>query len=164
RHAWITLGLHALTGILLFPYVNFYLSGLYVIASMGKHPAALTLLQAVDTVVRALTSDSLALFAVLAVVALGAWRQTLFKLAFIWLWLPVLVVLAAHALIIPVFVGPRYLLFVWPAMAILIALGIESLNRRIATITMSVIALVGAGQVVNNFTAHFPGVLGDQPW
>ncbi len=165
RRGWITLGLHALTGLALLPYLGFYFSGLNLIASRGKHPAALTNAQAIETMARALTNDSLALFAVLILLAiLAARKQRLFTLALIWLGLPVIVVLLVHALVIPVLVNPRYLLFVWPALAILVAFGIEALNRRSAVITVGVLIAVGVGQVISNLPASFPGVLTDHPW
>ncbi|MCC7451179.1 MAG: glycosyltransferase family 39 protein, partial [Anaerolineae bacterium] len=165
RRGWITLGLHALTGLALLPYLGFYFSGLNLIASRGKHPAALTNAQAIETIARALTNDSLALFAVLILLAfIAARKQRLFTLALIWLGLPVVVVLLVHAFVIPVLVNPRYLLFVWPALAILVAFGIEALNRRTAVITVGILIAFGAGQVISNLPASFPGVLTDHPW
>lgn len=164
RRLWIALGLHAVTGALLLPYLGFYFSGLNWVTSGGRHPAALTTAQGIDSLTRALTNDSLALFAVLALLALATRHRRMLTLALLWLGVPILALFAVHILVIPVFVNPRYLLFVWPAMAVVMALGVETLDARGRWIAAGVLAAIGTGQVINNLPAALPGVLTDQPW
>lgn len=164
RQFWITLGLHAVVGALLLPYLGFYFGGLNWVTAGGRHPAALTTPQGIDSMTRALTNDSLALFAVLVLVALATRHRPMLALALLWLGVPIIAVFAVHILVIPIFVNPRYLLFVWPAMAVVVALGVEMLDVRGQWIAASVLTIIGAGQVINNLPAALPGVLTDQPW
>jgi uncharacterized membrane protein len=164
RHHLITIVLHATIGLLLLPYLGVYFAGLNWVTTGGKHPAALTTPQAIDSLSRALTNGSLALFIVLAILALATRHRPLLVISLMWMAIPVVAVLFVHAFVVRVFVNPRYLLFVWPPMAVLLALGIDSLDRYTARAAIGVVAIIGVIQVISNFPATLPGVLTDQPW
>jgi uncharacterized membrane protein len=164
HHRLITIGLHAIIGLLLLPYLGVYFAGLNWVTTGGKHPAALTTPQAIDSLTRALTNGSLALFIMLILAALITRYRPLLIICLMWLAIPVFAVLFVHAFVVRVFVNPRYLLFVWPPMAVLLALGIDSLDRYTARAAIGVVAIIGIVQVITNFPATLPGVLTDQPW
>ncbi len=156
-------GLHLAPVLILLPYLPIYAAVLGKVAAGGRYLVALTPAQAISTVTQALTNDNLGLFLLLAILALSVRRRAL-TLALIWLWLPLGAVLIVHSFIFQVLTNPRYLIFVWPAAALLIGLGIGALPPRLRGLALGLCLLIGIGQVINDLPAKFPGVLNDQPW
>jgi hypothetical protein len=163
RSTWITLGLFAGIALSLTPYLAFYSAGLKYVTSGRYAVFALTGSQALNSTVSVLTNDSLAAFLILVLLAIGAHPRGL-GMALLWAFLPVVTVLFVNAFVYRMLAGPRYLIFVWPAFAMVAALGIDTLRNRAAAVTLVVLVCFGIAQVYNDLPGQVPGTLNNPPW
>jgi hypothetical protein len=163
RSTWITLGLLAGIALSLTPYLAFYLSGLQYVTSGRYAIYALTASEALNSTVVALTNDSLAVFLILVLLAILA-RPRGLGMASLWAFLPVVTVLFIHAFVYKMLAGPRYLIFAWPAFAIVASMGIDALRNRATLVAVVVLVCVGVAQVYNDLPGQMPGALNNPPW
>jgi hypothetical protein len=166
RRDWLTLGVFALVAFVMVPYLQTYLTALTFIATKGNGQQALTPAQALNSVIQTLTNDSVGLFLLLITLAI-LMRQRGCGLLLLWLLVPLVTTLFVHSFIVQMLANPRYLIFVWPAMAVLVSMGItavERLHRHAGVMAIGIVVLTGIGQVVVDLPRQQPGVLPDQPF
>ncbi|MCC7208684.1 MAG: glycosyltransferase family 39 protein [Anaerolineae bacterium] len=149
------------------PYLGAYFTGLEFVTSGRFSVFALTPGEAFDSLIRTLTNDSPAFFGLLVLLAISSvLRRRL--LVLLWAFLPPAVVLLVHALFYRMFAGPRYLIFIWPAFAIVSALGILALSKsggRLGVMcTTAVLLMTGVVGELSGLTERLPGVLNNPPW
>ena len=162
RFTLITVALFVLIALALIPYLPSYLRGLSVGAG-GYSTIALTPTQALDSTAFTLSNDSLAAALILIGLALTS-RIRGRGLALWWAFFPIVTVLLVHTLVVPMYTNPRYVIFIWPGFALLFAIGLATLKRRAATITLLVLIGIGIGQVYNDLPSKVPGTLNNPPW
>lgn len=163
RFALATLSLFAVIALSIMPYVVFYASGLEFVTSGRFAVFALTPAEAAQSSLISLTNDSPAAFLIVALLALSA-RARGSGLALLWTLLPLAATLFVHTFVYRMFAGPRYLIFIWPAFAILAALGLAALPMRARWIAAGVLVAVGAIQAANDLPGTLPGTLNNPPW
>jgi len=158
----LTLGVFVIIAGSLLPYLTAYITGLSRVTSGLYASVALTPEQALTSVAAMLTNDSIALAVLLCLIAVAKWRRyTGFVL--LWGFFPTVFALLVNAFIFKIFAGPRYLLFIWPAFAILLALGIAQLGQW-RKLVLGVLVLSGVAQVLANLPQSIPGTLNNPPW
>lgn len=128
RRWFIMLGMMALAGAAFMPWLLVLLRAVEIArADVTRQAVSLTGAEIVTQLVYAFTGGSVALFALL--IALSPTRRPAFRLLVLWVVSGLLAALAIN-LWLPVFVHIRYLMALWPALALLVALGVERLQRR----------------------------------
>ncbi len=158
----ITFGVFVLIAFSLSPYVASYTTGLGRVTSGQYSSYALSPAQAVSSMTAMLTNDSAALAVLLCLLAVAT-RRRFVGFAALWAFFPVVLVLLVNAFVFKVFAGPRYLLFIWPAFAILLALGAAQLGRW-RNVALGILVLTGVAQVIADLPRTVPGTLNNPPW
>lgn len=134
---WLALGAIFLGGLAFLPWLRVFLEGAIQTTSDDRQSDNMDPLLLVWNVLYDFSSGSVALTAFLLVLAART-RQP--NTRFLWFWLVVGIVLVLA--IAPFFLinEVRYLLFLWPALAVLAALGLVHLSRdRLTAVTLVVI-------------------------
>jgi hypothetical protein len=166
RYSAISLGVLILIALALVPYLQSYLKGLSIVAERGRVFQALSTEQAISGFVQTLTNDNLGLFLLLAALAvLARWRGI--GMVLLWLILPLGTALFVHIFLVHMLANPRYLIFIWPAMAMLGGLGIATIRQwstRAAVLCAVIVIILGIGQVIDDLPGKLPGVIPAQPW
>ncbi len=163
QNTLLTLAAFVVISVSLIPYIQFYLSGLEFVTSGRYSVFTLTPADALSSSVYTLTNDSLAIFLFLVVLALLS-RPKGIVLAALWALFPLAITLLVHTFIYQMFANPRYLIYIWPAFAILAALGIGVLPRKPLIVITATLIFIGILQVYNDLPSKLPGVLNNPPW
>ena len=119
----------------------------------------------IETLLHAFSNANIALLLLLGFFALG-WRTRQALSLWIWAGLALLLVLIINALI-PFMVHLRYLMLIWPALALITALGMERLSRRGLPVAalLSVWVLLGVyHSLTPNFIADMFGQIYRAPY
>jgi hypothetical protein len=126
RRWLVTLGLMALAGLAFVPWLLVLLRAVEIArADVTRQAVSLTGTEIVTQLSYAFAGGSVAVFTLLA--ALSPNRRPAFRLLVIWVVSGLLAALAIN-LWLPVFVHIRYLMALWPALALLVAFGVDRLQ------------------------------------
>ncbi len=142
RKWWVILAAMAAGGLLFLPWLGITLEVIQRgTEDTGRQSDSMAPLQILAELFPAFSNANLALLALLAFYAI---RERTRQARLIWLWLGVslLLVMIVNALV-PFMVHLRYVLLIWPALALLAALGIKHLSR--AGIPAAILLIVWAG-------------------
>jgi hypothetical protein len=146
RRWWQVVGVMALAGALFLPWVGSLVAGLgLATGDESLHDRALSTRQAVEKLAFLFSNGGVALFAAFAGLSLlafrrGGWRSWFFPLVM----LAVMLAINARFEIIPA--GRiRYLLSLWPLLAIIVALGMAQLARWKPLPLLALVAWAGIG-------------------
>lgn len=128
RKWWLVVVAMAIGGVLFLPWLTVTLEVIQRgTEDTGRQSDSMTTLAIVQNFLHMVSNANLALFALLAFLTL---RQFSKKVALIWIWiLASLVLVILVNTVIPFMVHLRYLLFVFPAIALLMAIGISRLKN-----------------------------------
>ena len=128
RRWFVTLGLMILAGAAFVPWLLVLLRAVEIArADVTRQAVSLTSAEIVTQLFYAFAGGSVALFLLLA--ALAPNRLPAFRLLVVWIVSSLLAALAIN-LWLPVFVHIRYLMALWPALALLVAFGVDRLQRH----------------------------------
>lgn len=156
RHWLVTLGIMALSGAAFMPWLLVLLRAVEIArADVTRQAVSLTAPEIVMQLFYAFAGGSVAFFALFA--ALSANRRPAFRLIVIWVVSGLLAALAIN-LWLPVFVHIRYLMALWPALALLVAFGVERLQQRGVPVYIPLTIWLIAGLIAASTPDFFAGL------
>ena len=113
----------------------------------NRHANSMQTSEIIETLLHAFSNANIALLLFLAIYAL-TWQNR--RALLLWLWVIVSIVLVIMVnTIIPFMVHLRYLLFVFPALALIIALGLKRLDKRASLLLLLIWLGMGVYQSLN---------------
>ena len=125
---WLMSGLMVVSAALYTPWILVLLDAIAIAQSdVTRQAVSLSAAEMLTTFPTAFSSGSVAFLALL--VAFSPSRRLAFRLVVLWLGVGLAGALAINAFL-PVFVHIRYLMALWPALALLAAFGVERLHQR----------------------------------
>ena len=145
---WAMVVAMAVGGILFLPWLNTTLEVIRRgLIDTNRHANSMQTSEIIETLLHAFSNANIALLLFLAVYALTWQNRHAFLL---WLWVIVSIVLVIMVnTVIPFMVHLRYLLFVFPALALIIALGLNRLDKRTSLILLVIWLGMGVYQSLN---------------
>jgi len=142
RRWWLMLAAMAAAALLFLPWVGITLDVIQRgTEDTARQSDSMTPLQILAELFPAFSNANLALLALLAFYAVREWTQ---RARLLWLWLGVSLILVLIVnMLIPFMVHLRYVLLLWPALALIVALGVSHIGK--AGIPAALLLMIWAG-------------------